>query len=155
MDCKGNSVHMKTALLAVLLLAVTACGSPVRGLHVENGWASPTPGGVDVSAGYLTIVNDTDTADRLLSASTPRATSADFHAMSMTGPVMQMRSSGPIAIPAHGRVMLAPGGTHLMFNGVTQPFALGETIPVQLTFERAGVVSVELPVSRSAPGHAP
>jgi copper(I)-binding protein len=145
---------MKTAIFAALLLAVAACGSPARGLHVEDGWASPTPGGVDVSAGYLTIVNDTHVADRLLSASTPRATSADLHAMSMAGPVMQMRSSGPIAIPAHGHVMLAPGGTHLMFNGVTQPFALGETIPVQLTFERAGVVNVELPVSRSAPGHA-
>ena len=58
-----------------------------------------------------------------------------------------------IAGDEDGRVMLAPGGTHLMFNGVTRPFALGETIPVQLTFEHAGVVSAELPVSRSAPEH--
>jgi copper(I)-binding protein len=142
---------MKTVIFAVLLLAVAACGSPARGLYVENGWASPTPGGVDVSAGYLTLVNDTDAADRLLSASSPRAASVDLHQMSMAGAVMQMRPSGPIAIPARGQVMLAPGGTHLMFNGVTQPFALGETIPVQLTFEHAGIVSLELPVSRSAP----
>ena len=145
---------MKTAILAALLLGLAACGSNARGLRVENGWASPTPGGVDVSAGYLTIVNDTNTSDRLLSASTPRATRADLHEMSMAGAVMQMRPSGPVGIPAHGRVMLAPGGTHLMFNGVTQPFALGETIPVQLTFEHAGVVNAELPVSRSARQHA-
>lgn len=145
---------MKTAFLAALLLTLAACGPNARGLHVENGWASPTPGGVDISAGYLTIVNDSDTADRLLSASTPRATSADLHEMSMAGAVMQMRPGGPVGIPAHGRVMLAPGGIHLMFNGVTQPFALGETIPVQLTFEHAGIVSAELPVSRSAPEHA-
>jgi hypothetical protein len=145
---------MKTAILSMLLLAMAACGSPVRGLHIENAWASPTPGGVDVSAGYLTIVNETDTADRLLSVSTPRAVSADLHEMSMAGAVMQMRTSGPVVIPAHGRVILAPGGTHLMFNGVTQPFALGETIPVQLSFEHAGQVSADLPVSRSAPEHA-
>jgi copper(I)-binding protein len=40
-----------------------------------------------------------------------------------------------------------------MFNGVSAPFAEGERIPVQLTFEHAGSVSVELPVSRSAPSH--
>ncbi len=144
---------MKT-LLVVAVFALAACGAAqTQGLHVENPWASPTPGGVAVSAGYLTIVNDSDVADRLTAASSARAASVDLHEMSMDGPVMRMRTSGPIAIPAHGRVTFAPGGLHLMFNNVTAPFTEGERIPLQLTFEHAGVVSAQLPVSRTAPEH--
>ena len=149
---------MKTMLAGLMLFALAACGQAAApthpgGLRIEAAWASQTPGGVDVSAGYMTIVNDTDTSDRLMSAASPRATSVSLHELSMDGPVMQMRMSGPIAIPAHGRVTLAPGGTHLMFTGVEPPFTEGETIQAQLTFEHAGVVRVQLPVSRSAPAH--
>ena len=146
---------MKSLLGALALLTLAACGQPPEhpGLRIEAPWASPTPLGVDVSAGYMTIVNDASATDRLLSASSPRAASVGLHEMSMNGAVMEMRMSGPIAIPAHGHITLAPGGVHLMFTGVTTPFAEGETIPAQLTFEHAGVVSVGLPVSRTAPGH--
>ena len=143
-------------LLVLAAFALAACGaggSQTQGLHVENGWASPTPGGVDVSAGYVTIVNDSDAEDRLVSASSARATSVDLHEMSMDGAVMRMRMVSAVDIPAHGHIALAPGGTHLMFNGVSTPFVEGERIPVQLTFEHAGAVSVELPVSRTAPEH--
>ncbi len=139
-------------LLVLAVFALAACGAAqTHGLHVEYGWASPTPGGVDVSAGYLIIVNDSDAADRLLAASSPRAAHVDLHQMRMDGAVMQMRRSGPIAIAAHDRLTLAPGGAHLMFTGVASPFREGERVPVRLTFEHAGAMSIELPVSRGAP----
>ena len=143
-------------LLVLAAFGLAACGaggSQTQGLHVENGWATPTPGGVNVSAGYVTIVNDGNTADVLTAANSTRAANVDLHSMSMNGAIMQMRSIASIEIPAHETVTLAPGGTHLMFNGVNTPFAEGERIPVQLTFQHAGTVSVELPVSRSAPSH--
>jgi copper(I)-binding protein len=143
--------------LVLAAFGLVACGAPqapqTRGLHVEDGWASPTPGGVNVSAGYLIIVNDSDAADRLTGAASQRATSVSLHEMSMDGPVMQMRDVAQIDVPAHGRVTLAPSGMHLMFNGVTTPFSEGERIPVQLTFEHAGAVSADLSVSRTAPTH--
>ena len=145
----------KMVILAAFALAACGAGggSQTQGLHVENGWATPTPGGVNVSAGYVTIVNDSNTADALIAANSTRAANVDLHEMSMNGPIMQMRSVASVQIPAHGSVTLEPSGTHLMFNGVTAPFAEGEQIPVQLTFQHAGAISVELPVSRSAPAH--
>ena len=143
-------------LLVLAAFALAACGATTTqtpGLHVEDGWATPTPGGVNVSAGYVTIVNDSGAADVLIAANSIRAANVDLHAMSMNGAIMQMRSVASVPIPEHGSVTLAPGGTHLMFNGVSAPFAEGERIPVQLTFEHAGAVSVELPVSRTAPEH--
>ena len=140
-------------LAAFGLAACGADGTQTQGLHVENGWATPTPGGVNVSAGYVTIVNDSGAADALVAANSTRAANVDLHEMSMNGPIMQMRSVASVDIPAHESVTLSPGSAHLMFNGVTTPFAEGERVPVQLTFQHAGAVSVELTVSRSAPAH--
>jgi periplasmic copper chaperone A len=146
-------------LIAFLLVTLAACGQPseqpaaVREapravLHVRDAWAAPTPGGVDVSAGYLTLVNGTSAEDVLISASSPRAERVEVHEMTMEGGVMQMRPVARLVIPAGASVELAPNGRHLMFYGVTQPFAVSETIPVRLRFEHAGEIDVSLPVRR-------
>lgn len=158
---------MKRYFTAILFLALTACGAPQsehgaasehaasQTLDVRDAWAAPTPGGIDVSAGYLTIANNTGAEDRLLSVTSPRAERVEIHEMSMDGAVMQMRQVTALAVAPGTEATLAPGGMHLMFIGVTQPFQEGESIPAQLTFEHAGVRDVTLPVRRGAPdmGH--
>lgn len=152
-------------LVALAALIVAACGAPQpdpaphatanlpAGLELREAWAAPTPGGVDVSAGYLVIANG-GAADRLMSATSPRAAKVEVHEMSMDGAVMHMRAvEGGLAIPAGEIVTLAPGGLHLMFSGVTQPFVPGEQIPLTLTFEHAGVREAMLPVRANALGH--
>jgi copper(I)-binding protein len=123
-------------------------------LEIRDAWAAPTPGGVNVSAGYLTIVNATGEPDRLVSASSPRAGRVEVHEMVMTGDVMQMRPAAAIEIAPSAEVALAPGGMHLMFYEIATPFAEGEEVPVTLTFEHAEAVDVSLPVRRPTGGHA-
>jgi copper(I)-binding protein len=153
---------MRSALVSFLFFAA-ACGAPqthapaeaatAATLAVSDAWVRPTPGGVDVSAGYLTIANPTGSEDRLVAVSSPRARRMEVHAMSMENGVMRMQAvEGGVAVPPGGAVTLGPGGLHLMFIGVTQPFVEGETIPVTLTFAHAGDVAVELPVRRT--GHS-
>jgi len=102
-----------------------------------------------VSAGYLTIVNSAAADDRLIGVASPRAASAEVHEISMEGRVIRMRAvEGGLIVSAGEAVTLAPGGLHLMFFGVTQPFAEGETIPVTLTFANAGDVAATLAVRR-------
>lgn len=149
-------------LSVAVLLALAACGqateapaaaqAPLAQLRIENAWAAPTPGGVEVSAGYLTITNPTNADDALIGVSSPRAGRAEVHEMIMEGGVMQMRAVARLPIGAGQTLTLSPGGRHLMFFDVAQPFAEGETIPVRLRFERAGDVDVSLPVRR--PTHA-
>jgi copper(I)-binding protein len=154
---------MRAFFCALALAMAAACGAPQQAaeepaterissmrLQVLDTWASPTPGGVDVSAGYLTIANEGESADRLVSASSPRAARVEIHEMIMDGAVMQMRPVTALSIGPGERIELAPGGRHLMFFGVTQPFSPGEEIPVQLTFEQAGVMDIALPVQTGA-----
>jgi copper(I)-binding protein len=161
---------MRSIFGLFILLFAGACGQPAttpatpahadhaasaHAMVVDAGWAGPTPNGVDVSAGYLTITNGTDTPDRLLAASSPRAHDVQLHEMSMdSSQVMQMRQINGVDIAPGATVALAPGATHLMFMGVSTPFAEGERIPVVLTFEHAGVVNATLEVRRDAPAHA-
>jgi copper(I)-binding protein len=144
--------------VSALFLSLAACGAPseapptaaesVATLRIEDAWAAPTPGGVEVSAGYLTLVNPTSTEDALIGASSARAERVEVHEMTMQDGVMQMRATARLPIGAGQLVELAPGGRHLMFYGVSQPFTEGETIPVRLTFERADAIDVSLPVRR-------
>lgn len=151
----------KVFVLCVALL-VAACSQPhssasdapeeaAATLQLRDAWAAPTPGGVDVSAGYLTIANDTDAEDQLVSVASARAERVEIHEMTMDGAgVMRMRAVTSLAIPAGEEINLGPGGLHLMFFGVTQPFALGEEIPVTLTFANAGAIDAVLPVRAGA-----
>ena len=136
-------------LLPLVLLALSCIPAPQQArIEVTETWASPTPGGADISAGYLTITNHGAEADRLVSAESARASSVELHSMDMEGGVMRMRAIDGAAIAPGEALTLAPGGEHLMFVGLTAPFTEGEVIPVRLHFEKVGDIDVSLPVRR-------
>lgn len=121
--------------------------APQPTLAVAEGWAAVTPKGAKVAAGYFTAANGGTADDKLLSASSPRATRVELHEMSMSGKTMKMRPlKDGVAVPAGGSVAFKEGGMHLMFMGITAPFVDGEAVPVKLTFEKAGDVEVTLTV---------
>lgn len=115
-------------------------------IAISEPWAAATPRGARVAAGYMTVSNHAARGDTLVSASSPRASRVEVHEMSMDGAMMRMRRMPSLALPAGGAVVLAPGGKHLMFIAISRPFVEGETIPVRLEFERAGIVTISLPV---------
>jgi periplasmic copper chaperone A len=64
---------------------------------------------------------------------------------------MRMRPlDGGLEIAPGATVEMRPGGLHIMFIGVAEPFAAGEAVPVRLVFRSAGERDVTLEVSGSA-----
>ena len=123
-------------------------------LEIEHPWARATPPGASVGGGYVTVKNSGGAADTLLGASSPVADHVELHVMSMDNGVMRMREVKSFDVPARGELTLKPGGNHLMFLGLKQPFKAGEKVPVKLRFEKAGEVQVQLEVGsmgQSAP----
>ncbi|GCD98263.1 copper chaperone PCu(A)C [Embleya hyalina] len=113
----------------------------------------PQPSSGDVAAGYLIVQNDGDTADRLLSVASP-----------LSGEVMLHRTSGNsmqhvpgLDVPAHGKGVLARGGNHIMFMNPNKSVKKGDTVPLTLTFQHTGPVTVQVPVLgvTERPGDAP
>jgi copper(I)-binding protein len=97
-------------------------------------------------AGYAAIQNNSAQADRLINTTTDVAERVELHTIINENGVAQMRQVTGIDIPAGGTVKLKPGGFHLMFVKLKQPFEQGKTVPIKFTFERAGEVIVNVVV---------
>jgi copper(I)-binding protein len=59
---------------------------------------------------------------------------------------MKMRAIKGIDLKPGATVELQPGGYHVMLEDLKQPLKLGDQIPVQLTFEKAGTVDIKVHV---------
>lgn len=131
------------ALAAGLLVAVAAAvAAPKGGLRVEDAWSRATPPVAPVAGGFLTVVNATDKPDVLLGADSDIAQRVEIHEMRMDGGMMRMRElADGLPIPARGKVVLAPGGYHLMFIKPKRPLVEGERFQATLRFRDAGKVS--------------
>ena len=99
----------------------------------------------------MVLENTGGTDDRLVSASAPIAARVELHTHLDDGNgVMQMREvEGGFAVPAGGRHVLARGGDHVMFMGLTQGLTDGMRVPLTLVFENAGEITVQVPVDNA------
>ncbi|WP_049735099.1 copper chaperone PCu(A)C [Rhizobium ecuadorense] len=116
-------------------------------LEVSGGFAKAMLPGQPVGGGFLTVKNNGQTDDRLVSVTSPAAGEVQIHEMVTKDNVMRMRQlKEGIAIAAGQTLKLEPGNLHLMFQKVKTPFKQGDTVPVTLTFEKAGKVELVLQV---------
>ncbi len=116
-------------------------------IEISGGFAKAMLPGQPVGGGFFTVKNNGQTDDRLLSVSSPAAGEVQIHEMVTKDNVMRMRQlKDGIAIGAGEMVKLEPGNLHLMFQKVKTPFKQGDTVPVTLTFEKAGKVDLVLQV---------
>ena len=123
-------------------------GSAMAGdLSLSGGFLKGMLPGQAVGGGFVTIVNGGAADDRLVSVASPAADHVEIHEMTMENDVMKMRPlKDGVPVAAGATVELTPGGLHLMFMGVKTPFHEGDSVPVTLTFEKAGAVEVTFPV---------
>jgi len=129
----------------LLLPSPTCAGS--ADITIRQAWSRATPKGASVAAGYLTIENQGNTVDRLLSVSSPVARKVEIHETLEASGILRMRpAKDGLAIPPHGKLVLAQGGSHLMFLQLMAPFSEGGRVPVSLDFERAGRMDTSLEV---------
>ena len=144
---------MQRTLMGLVLMALPALAFAAAP-SVSGAWARATPPGVSVGAAYLTITGGS-TSDHLVGASTARASMVQLHTVEESDGVAAMRQVEGVAVPAGKQVVLAPGGTHIMLMGLTGPLVSGETFPLDLRFEKAGVQTVQINVlDAGAPGPA-
>jgi copper(I)-binding protein len=132
-------------LFAGLMLSSSAMAddASIGPLTIEEPVVRAMVPGAKVGGGYLTIRNGGAEPDKLVSATAERARSVQMHEMSTNNGIMVMREvKGGIDVPAGQTVALEPGGNHLMFMDVHQPFKQGEEIKATLTFEKAGSVDI-------------
>jgi copper(I)-binding protein len=143
----------RVAMAAQLLALALALAAPAAAQDVKAGALTlsglvvrAVPAGVPNTAGYLTIENAGDRPDRLLSASCACARKVEAHLSHVMDGQAMMMPSEAVDIPAHGKVVFAPGGRHLMVVGLKGVLKDGASQPMQLKFEHAGTVTASFEV---------
>lgn len=144
----------RNLVVAVILLVVLAAGC---GGGEETMTAPETAGELtvdnvtanlalpsDTGAVYMHITNGGDVDDALIDAAIDGCGTIELHEMINENDTMMMRQveGNRIPVPAGETVMLQRGGLHVMCIGKTGEFTIGQSVPVTLTFEKAGTMQV-------------
>jgi copper(I)-binding protein len=90
--------------------------------------------------------------DSLVSVTSAVATKGELHTHVVEGTIVRMRQVKAIEVHPGTPTVLKPGGLHIMLIGLNKPLKEGDSVPLQLTFERAGTIEVEATVKSL--GHA-
>lgn len=122
----------------------TADSSAPR-ITIEDARARAT---VNDTSGVFFIVKNAGGADKLVGAwvDAELAGEVQLHETRVHGTTSQMHQVESIEVPANGQAELKPGSYHVMLLDVKKPLSEGETIQVRLSFEKAGEMTIDVPV---------
>ncbi|MEN8649903.1 copper chaperone PCu(A)C [Streptomyces sp. 21So2-11] len=142
---------LATAVALTVGLALAGCSGDSEGagdgkpeLKVSGAFM-PEPVMDDMAAGFLTIKNNSSTADKLTSLTSDIAGEVQIHE-TKDQKMQEVKSFG---IPANGELNLERGGNHIMFLKLKKKPARGEKVAVELHFEKAATLTVDFPVEET------
>jgi hypothetical protein len=141
-----NHKIVPAALLAAALFAAPALAQQ-GGIEIDHAWSRAAMAG-HTGVVFLTII-DKGAPDRLTGVASPVAAMAELHESFTDGGVSKMRPIAGLPVTPDKPVILAPGGYHIMLMNLKQPLSEGQTVPLTLTFVKAGQVNVSAIVAKA------
>lgn len=122
-------------LWSALCIAMMVCVSAGADIEIKDAFVQIVPHNTKSAAAYMSIQNNTDKDITLLSAQSTIAASTELHQHIHQDGMAKMVQVPHITIKARDKVMLAPGGYHVMFIGLTQPLKEGQEVSFALHFD--------------------
>ncbi|MFE2328539.1 copper chaperone PCu(A)C [Streptomyces sp. NPDC059385] len=142
---------LAAALSLTAALAISGCSSDSDGsgdsangkpkMTVSGGYM-PEPVNDKMAGAFMVIKNDSKTADKLTGVTSPLSDDLQIHETKD----QKMQQVHSMDVPANGELELARGGNHVMFMGLKNTPKVGDKVTVELHFEKADPVKVELDV---------
>lgn len=110
---------------------------------IDGYFNRPVPGS-SVTAAYMTLQNESDTALTLATFMCNVADRVELHKHEMRDGFMQMRRVDQVAIEAGERIRLEPGGYHLMLFDVSEKLRTADSIELTLGMTSGQSVTVQV-----------
>jgi copper(I)-binding protein len=139
-------MSFKPLFLAGALALLPSLASAQMQVHDAYARAAST---MAVSgAAFMAVTNPTQTDDRIVAVTSEIAERVELHThiQSAEGVMQMVKLDDGIPLPAGETVMLERGALHVMFLGLRQPLAHGDSIEVTLEFEHAEPLTLTIPV---------
>lgn len=139
---------------AAAIAAFVAVPAFAGDIMIKDAYARSATKMSKSGAAFMMIMNNTDQDDRVVSARAEIAKRVELHTHIDAGNgVMQMREvEGGFPVEAGGMRHLMRGGDHVMLMGLTQPMLHGDIVTVTLVFEKAGEITLDIPVDLERKG---
>ncbi len=139
---------MKTLLAAGAAALFTLPAFADSKIMVKDAYARASGMMATAGAAFMQIENHGDEDDQLIDARSAIAKKVELHTHEIDdqGVAKMLHVPEGFTIPAGGMHALARGGDHVMFMGLNDKMADGKMVTVTLVFEKAGEVTIEVPV---------
>jgi len=141
-------MSFKTTLFAAAAALSLAMPAFAGDIMVKDAYARTSTMMSKSGAAFMTLMNHGSEDDRLIGASSDVAQRVELHTHKedANGVMQMLEVEEGFPVPAGGMHALARGGDHVMFMGLNRPLAQGDIVTLTLTFEKAGDMTIEVPV---------
>ncbi len=142
-------MSFKSTLFAATAAALSFAMPALAGdIMVQDPYARTSTMMSKSGAAFMVLMNHGAEDDRLVAASSDVAQRVELHTHKegANGVMQMIEVEEGFPVPAGGMHALARGGDHVMFMGLNRSLAQGDIITLTLTFEKAGDMTIEVPV---------
>jgi copper(I)-binding protein len=145
-----KTVRAKSScILSVGILLVACEREPDNaGLGFDQAWVRAVPAGVNMTAGFGTLLNPGQETVQLNDFSSPSFGEVSLHRTETAAGVSRMREVAALTIDAGSSVTLEPGGYHLMLIAPNKEIQLGEYIAIEMHTQDGRSFRFDVPVMR-------
>lgn len=140
-----RSVQFRVPVLVLAGLLLTACNGEAEAPLVASDVviSEPLPGRA-MSAGYLTLRNNTNNVIRISEVDSPQFGFVEIHETQLEDGVAKMILVQELLIPAKSSISLQPGGKHLM---LMRPIGTPKTVSLGFYDDEVLLLSVQAPMT--------
>jgi periplasmic copper chaperone A len=119
---------------AALVVGILSAAASPSSISVVSAWIPHAPPGMSVHAGYLELKNNGPKNMELVAVSSPAYESVELHLSKIVDGIATMEKLAQISIAPGQVVKFKPGGLHLMLLKPQREVAVGDKIPLLLSF---------------------
>ena len=136
MSGRSGGQAVRRSVLFLLAAAASGCGRG-QGIEIHDARAFEALKG-GTGAVYATLVNPTDSADRLDSVTSPASPAISAHDSREVNGLVTMVPMDHPEIPAQDSLVFTPGAAHLMMEDLPRALNVGDTLAVTFWLHRSG-----------------
>ncbi|MBF0309597.1 MAG: copper chaperone PCu(A)C [Magnetococcales bacterium] len=133
----------KHALLLAGCLILSGSLWAGEGVSITGCWVRAMPPGQQATACYCTFENGQTKAAGVTGGESPLFARVELHESLTLNGVAMMKAVKELAVPPRGKVVLQPGGLHIMLIAPQRHLKMDEKVPLTFTFADGSRQTVE------------
>ncbi len=143
-----KAYFVKGVLVVIFLLGQFALAAD-QAIRINDPWIREAPPNVKVLAAYMTIENLSSQSQILTSVTSSVFADVMIHkTVTRDNGMMGMVHESQLVIKAQNKVILAPGGYHLMLMMPKKTVVAGDKVDLILKFAEGKEMAIEVPVRK-------